>query len=499
MKSSAFPGNPMRILYVFPKKEGDSLDKERLFQFMRVRFHEAGFTSGEIDIHIARFADRYASMSDEEIENDLRAHGGTAKIVSHVIEYRNSTLMKEPDYRAFVEGVKNAPEMEETKETEPEAVTPAFPAASQEPQPEEPAAVSSPADIAEEDDEDDVKTYIPGQAARTADHTAAPAAKEQPQSEPSAESPVPQQKTEVPELSGVPQKTPSDRQQNENAQNENVWGVDEWRSLLSSVQPAKPSAPERPDNRDQSLDEELLSALNAATQPQKQERPAAAQEPAAQNPPRPEPVRPEPVRQEPIRQEQSAQENDMSRTKVIPAAKPQHRNQPPVHEEHRERREEKSYRSRGRVSRLAEKTYWGEATTEGFRRFWILFAVCLPFVILLGLAFLALSAAVIAVLVVGIIALVLALVGEVAVGAAIALVGVIYGISQLFITLPIGLFETGIGVTIIGATIFVGILLYNLAVRFLPFLLRQYIRFMKFLRAYMKDVYYYLKGECYRR
>ena len=35
--------------------------------------------------------------------------------------------------------------------------------------------------------------------------------------------------------------------------------------------------------------------------------------------------------------------------------------------------------------------------------------------------------------------------------------------------------------------------------RFLPFLLRQYIRFMKFLRAYMKDVYYYLKGECYRR
>ena len=85
------------------------------------------------------------------------------------------------------------------------------------------------------------------------------------------------------------------------------------------------------------------------------------------------------------------------------------------------------------------------------------------------------------------------------VGAAIALIGVIYGISQLFITMPIGLFETGIGVTIIGATIFVGILLYNLAVRFLPFLLRQYIRFMKFLRAHMKDVYYYLKGECYRR
>jgi len=88
---------------------------------------------------------------------------------------------------------------------------------------------------------------------------------------------------------------------------------------------------------------------------------------------------------------------------------------------------------------------------------------------------------------------------EVAVGSLIALVAVIYGISQLFLVLPVGMFELGLGVAAIGITMFVGILMYNIAVRLLPFLLRKFIGFQSVFRVFLQDLYYYVKGECYRR
>ena len=96
-------------------------------------------------------------------------------------------------------------------------------------------------------------------------------------------------------------------------------------------------------------------------------------------------------------------------------------------------------------------------------------------------------------------AFVIGLVVWVAAGSLVALVAVIYGISQLFIVVPIGMFELGLGIAAIGLTMFVGILMYNIAVRLLPFLLRQFIRFQSIFKGFLLDLYYYVKGECYRR
>ena len=154
---------------------------------------------------------------------------------------------------------------------------------------------------------------------------------------------------------------------------------------------------------------------------------------------------------------------------------------------------------KGQKQSLADRTYWGEASPEGFRKFWLLFAATLPLTILIVAFFTVLCLAVILILVVGIVALIAALVGVVAAGSAIALIGLIYGVSQLFISLPIGLFETGIGVTAVGLTMLTAILIYNLAVRFLPFVLRQFMKFVRFIPRHFRDVFHYLKGECYKQ
>jgi len=157
------------------------------------------------------------------------------------------------------------------------------------------------------------------------------------------------------------------------------------------------------------------------------------------------------------------------------------------------------YSDRGTVTRLQEKTYWGEGSEEGVKRFRIVLAVSIPFVIVLLLAYAVMALGLIALMAVLIAAFIAGLVVEVAVGSLIALVAVIYGISQLFLVLPVGMFELGLGVAAIGITMFVGILMYNIAVRLLPFLLRKFIGFQSVFRVFLQDLYYYVKGECYRR
>ena len=151
----------------------------------------------------------------------------------------------------------------------------------------------------------------------------------------------------------------------------------------------------------------------------------------------------------------------------------------------------------GAVERSAP--YWGAGSEEGVKRFRIIMAVSVPFVAVLLLAYAVLALGLIAVMAVLIAAFIVGLVAEVAVGSLIALVAVIYGISQTFLVLPVGLFELGLGIAAIGVTIFVGILMYNIAVRLLPFLLKRFIAFQSVFKGFLQDLYYYVKGECYRR
>jgi len=131
----------------------------------------------------------------------------------------------------------------------------------------------------------------------------------------------------------------------------------------------------------------------------------------------------------------------------------------------------------------------------GSPKFWVIFFATLPVslaVMLLILTVFGVLFAASAVLIVGLIASLIALVGG---GTALSLIGIIYGITQTVITLPIGLYEIGMGVTIGGATMLCGILIYNFAVRLLPFLLRKLVSLLAFVFGRLRGLFYRLKRE----
>ena len=140
--------------------------------------------------------------------------------------------------------------------------------------------------------------------------------------------------------------------------------------------------------------------------------------------------------------------------------------------------------------------YIDEEPSPNSTIFWVLFAVSLPVTIPLaavGLAFFAGIWLLCLGLIIGAIVL---LIGGAAVGTALALVGIIYGISQLFSVVPVGLYELGLGVMIGSATMFCGILLYNFAIRLMPLLMRLWGRFFRFVCGKLRMLFGFLRKEC---
>ena len=140
--------------------------------------------------------------------------------------------------------------------------------------------------------------------------------------------------------------------------------------------------------------------------------------------------------------------------------------------------------------------YVEEEPAPNSTMFWVLFFISLPITLSLSLAVVVLFGAVWGGLIALIVASIAALIGGVAVGTALSLVGIIYGITQLFSTLPVGLYEIGIGVVIAGLVMFGGILVYNIAVRFLPFLMRLIGRLFRYLFNKLKTLFNHLRREC---
>ncbi len=99
-----------------------------------------------------------------------------------------------------------------------------------------------------------------------------------------------------------------------------------------------------------------------------------------------------------------------------------------------------------------------------------------------------------------IVVFVAALLAVVVAGAALALVGIIYGATQVFndATLAAGLYEIGQGIVIGGCTMFGGIVLYNFAVRFFPWLIKQTVHMMGGFARALKRLYYRVKGAMAR-
>lgn len=131
-----------------------------------------------------------------------------------------------------------------------------------------------------------------------------------------------------------------------------------------------------------------------------------------------------------------------------------------------------------------------------YRKFYIILACTSPiwiFLLLLGvLAFLFVLGA----LCVSIACLILALVGGVAAGTVLSLVGIVYGITQLFQYAPIGLYEIGLGLMIGGITMLAGIVVYNVAVRLLPFLIKKIASLLVYSMHKCVELYFYVKGAC---
>ncbi|MGI6742398.1 MAG: hypothetical protein ACOX4O_01925 [Eubacteriales bacterium] len=130
---------------------------------------------------------------------------------------------------------------------------------------------------------------------------------------------------------------------------------------------------------------------------------------------------------------------------------------------------------------------------RGSALFWVLFIAALPLTALIYLTVFMVFGALFAVVAALIVVLIALLIADVAVGTAISLVGIIYGITQLFSTVPIGLYELGLGLLAGGVCMFSAIIIYNIAIRFLPFTLKKLTTLLQLIIGSLKDLYYSLK------
>ncbi len=150
----------------------------------------------------------------------------------------------------------------------------------------------------------------------------------------------------------------------------------------------------------------------------------------------------------------------------------------------------------GREKRNDKKLIYRPDPNADYKKFYIIFWCTSPIWIFLGLAVLTLFLLTIGALCVSIILLILALVAGAAAGTVLSLVGIVYGVTQLFNYAPIGLYEIGLGLMIGGVTMFVGIIAYNVAIRLIPFIIKQLFTLLTYLSRKCVELYFYVKGAC---
>ena len=83
-----------------------------------------------------------------------------------------------------------------------------------------------------------------------------------------------------------------------------------------------------------------------------------------------------------------------------------------------------------------------------------------------------------------------------ALGTALSLVAIVYGVIQLSVAVPIGLYEMGLGIIAGGITLAASILLYNFVVRFVPFIFRVLFIFYRFLCRQISKLIGLVRGAC---
>ncbi len=135
-------------------------------------------------------------------------------------------------------------------------------------------------------------------------------------------------------------------------------------------------------------------------------------------------------------------------------------------------------------------------TAKGQAIFIVGAILTLPITLPLMLMIFLIIGAVFAVVSVLIALLIAALVAIVVAGVVIPLVGIIFGIIKAYTEFTVGLYEIGLGIAIAGVAMFVGILVYNLAVRLLPFVLKKFAVFSKFVLRSIGKLVKRIRKEC---
>ena len=179
----------------------------------------------------------------------------------------------------------------------------------------------------------------------------------------------------------------------------------------------------------------------------------------------------------------------------------------PVQEYRKPRKKEPPAPARRKEQRKSVDDYFeygpdAAPSTKGMIIFWVGLFITLPITIAIAAVVFGIFAVLfvaMAALIVASIAVVIALVAG---GAVTSLVAVVFGITQLFHigggTVIAGIYEIGLGVMVAGIVLFLSVLLYNFAIRFLPWVIGKLGTFLSFLCGKAKDLFLYVRRECYQ-
>lgn len=145
-----------------------------------------------------------------------------------------------------------------------------------------------------------------------------------------------------------------------------------------------------------------------------------------------------------------------------------------------------------------EFEHTNKASSRGKTIFWIGLFITLPITLAVLLAVYGAFAAVFALIIGAIIVLVAGMIALIAGGAVCSLVGIIYGITQLFSFVEAGIYEIGLGAIVAGSVLLLSVLIFNLAIRVMPVLITKFAKFVTFVTKKIKDLFYFARRECYQ-
>ena len=149
-----------------------------------------------------------------------------------------------------------------------------------------------------------------------------------------------------------------------------------------------------------------------------------------------------------------------------------------------------------RVNTISNAPIDPEEIARNRKKFWTWFAIVLPLIVIaIGLTAYAFVFAFVMLAMVILISIGL-LVFTTAGGTVMSVLGLIFGVSQMLSSVPVGLYECGVAICIGGVALLLGILIYNFIIRVIPYVVKQLLVFIKYVIKKYKELYIYIKKEC---